>query len=178
MDTKESVPVKDDKGMHRRGHVGAYGKITPKRIQIIVEALEKGNTRKNACIQAGIGTTTFHEWLNKGNPEHPSFTQKRADKYRKFREAVMRAESEVESIHVENLLLHAQRDYRASVEWLKRRKPHEWGEIQRVEQTNANLNVDLSSLTDEQLDRLANGEPLTAVLQRATAIDTDWQAAG
>ena len=44
--------------------VGRPTKCTPKIIKIIVDALSIGATHKLACEVAGIGQTTFCQWLN------------------------------------------------------------------------------------------------------------------
>lgn len=43
---------------------GRKTKYTPETVQKIVQALNVGATYKIACDYAGIGTTTFYDWIN------------------------------------------------------------------------------------------------------------------
>lgn len=43
---------------------GRKPKYTPERVDRICKAISEGQSEKNACIAAGISTTTFHEWLS------------------------------------------------------------------------------------------------------------------
>ena len=79
-----------------------------------------------------------------------------------FLDALTRAEASCEVWHVENLKRHAVNNWRASLEWLKRRRPKDWSEKHVVSQTS--LNINFSELTDDQLLRIQKGEPVERVL--------------
>ena len=69
-----------------RGHPSKY---TPERVQKILERLAAGNTRRAASLASGVSLSTFSLWLTE---------------YSDFSESVERAESEAESVHVQNIL--------------------------------------------------------------------------
>lgn len=112
----------------------------------ICDALRGGNTRRVAAIIGGISEATFYNWISYSDPSHAYHD----DKYVQFLEAITRAEAEAEAEHVKNLQRQGIGDWRASVEWLKRRKPKDWSEKVQIEQRNYNIN--LSELSDEELD--------------------------
>lgn len=88
-----------------------YNEIT---VGMICDALKLGNTRTCACNYAGISLDTFERWMK-------SFAE--------FCGAVTRAEAEVEICHVAVIQSAAKDgDWRASLEWLKRRRREEWGD--------------------------------------------------
>ena len=101
--------------------------------QAIVHALQMGNTRTASWQYAGVSHQTFYRWLNENV---------------KFCEAVTRAEATAEVGHVGVLAKAAiDGDWRASLEWLKRRRRKEWGD-----------SIDVRKLDDETILRLLNLE--------------------
>lgn len=144
-------------------------KLNPEVQRKICDALRAGNTRRASAQYVGIDERTFYNWMSRGeNPElrRDGEPKKSEEPFIQFFQAVTRAESECEVWHVANLKKHAADDWRASVEWLKRRKRDDWSEKQY--QSNTTLNIDYSQLTDEQLLRIRNGESVEDVI-RATA---------
>lgn len=96
---------------------------------LLIHYLKMGNTRRASAAAAGVHHDTFYEWLRK-NPT--------------FSDAVARAEAIPEVGHVAVIANAAIKgDWRASLEWLKRRRRTEWGDA-----------IDVSKLTDDQLLRL------------------------
>lgn len=51
-----------------RGKRGKYGKLTPDVIEAIVQRVEQGDTREQACASCGVGYTTVYNFLKK-NPD-------------------------------------------------------------------------------------------------------------
>lgn len=47
---------------------------------------------------------------------------------------------------------HYPPDTTAIIFWLKNRKPDEWRDVQKIEQTNINAGTDIESMTDEELN--------------------------
>ncbi len=89
-------------------------KYSRARGDAICAALKGGNTRRTASIRAGIHPSQFYRWL---------------DAHASFREAVEQAEAECEAACVAVMLIAAKGgDWRAALEWLKRRRPQEWSE--------------------------------------------------
>jgi len=122
----------------------------------ICDALRAGNTRRASAVYAGITHATFYNWINTG--ENPRI-KKDGESYKEdkpfidFFDAVTRAEAECEVYHVANLKRHADTDWRASVEWLKRRKPQEWSERHHLE-TNGTQRIIVeyaSDVTDDNV---------------------------
>lgn len=97
---------------------------TPEQSRAIVQALKQGNTRQVAATLAGIGKTTFYEWMDKD-----------AD----FADAVLRAEAERESKVVCRIL--DSEDDRLSLEWLKRRHRDDWGDQIKTESTSVSVSI-------------------------------------
>ena len=127
---------------------GRKTKLNPDVQKRICDALKKGNTRRVACLVGGVSESAFYEWIERGsNPEYTRKGELRKDcqEYVEFVEAVTRAEAECESFHVENLLNHAKDDWRASIEWLKRRKKDDWSDKQNID-LNANVKTEVKGL--------------------------------
>lgn len=89
-------------------------KYNEKIQQDICKVLRAGNTRACAARYVGIDPDTFRRWMQR---------------YTGFYGAVTRAEAEVEIAHVGAIQRAAQEgDWRAALEWLKRRRAEDWGD--------------------------------------------------
>lgn len=94
-------------------------KRTPEIEKRIMEALSAGVSRKTASEYAGIDQTTLINWMKR---------------YPDFSNAVIEAESKVEvSAVVSVRQAWMAGDWRAAIEWLKRRRSKEWSETHRLE---------------------------------------------
>src|SRR5215218_9410207 len=94
-------------------------KYTPEREKRIIDALSGGVSRKAAAEYAGIDQDTLTSWMKR---------------YSDFSAAVIRAESSCEVSAIVSLRqAWMGGDWRAGLEWLKRRRHQEWGDIQRLE---------------------------------------------
>lgn len=85
----------------------------------ILDALRRGNTRAAAAEAAGIDRTQLWRWMRRCAT---------------LRNAITRAEAEAEvkavgAVHD----AYADGDWRAALEWLKRRRSQDWGDVQRIE---------------------------------------------
>lgn len=108
--------------------IAPYKELTAEQ-NAIVEALKMGNTRTASWQYAGVSHQTFYRWLHENV---------------KFCEAVTRAEATAEVGHVGVLAQAAiGGDWRASLEWLRRRRRVEWGD-----------SIDIRKLDDDTLLRL------------------------
>jgi hypothetical protein len=99
-------------------------KRTPETAAAIVEFLKTGASRTDAARAAGICHDTFREWAKEDEA---------------FGETVEQAESECANIMAKRLYDEAKKsdgDWRAAMEWLKRRRREDWSE--RQELTGAN----------------------------------------
>ncbi len=98
-------------------------KRTPEVEKRIMDALAAGGSRRLACEYAGIDQKTLENWMKR---------------YSDFFDAVIRAESQCEMSAILSLRAGwAQTgDWRAGLEWLKRRRPKDWGDVTRHEIVN------------------------------------------
>lgn len=87
----------------------------------ICENLRKGMSRKRAAQLAGISEATFHRWMRSGKQSRQG-TEKR-----NFYEAVLQAESELESKLVGKWKEEAEKSWQAAAALLAKRFPDEWG---------------------------------------------------
>lgn len=118
---------------------GRPSKRTPEIDKVIEEALRLGSTRRAACACAGISEDTFAIWLKR---------------YSDFSDLVNRVEGEVERRMAATIIKAANDgDYRAALEWLKRRRPADWGDVSKHEHTGPDGGAIQLQFAD-QLDRI------------------------
>ncbi len=101
-------------------------KLTPEVQHRLTEAIRAGNYYEAACGFAGIHYSTFRNWMIRGE-------KAKSGKYKKFFEAVTRAELEAEVRMVAQWQKHMPEDYRAIRDFLERRHPERWGRQYRVD---------------------------------------------
>ena len=127
-------------------------KLTPELRERIVQAQKAGNYAEAACRAAGISSSTFYRWMERGEREERGI-------YRDFFEAIRRAEAEAE-VHAVAVLRRAMaEDWRAALAYLERRHPDRWRKQQATELTGKgggpirsdHVMPDLSRLSDEEL---------------------------
>lgn len=141
--------------------MGRPTRLTPKVAETIIQAVRAGATISAACARAGIGESTYYEWVQRGTGTHKN---RRANTvYAEFAEALARAEAELEVALVAQWRQQMPSDWRAVAEFLARRFPRDWG--RRTEVTGAGGGpVEVMSLTDE--DRKARMAEVSAELAR------------
>ncbi len=94
-------------------------KRTPEVEKRIMDALAAGASRKTAAEYGGIDEVTLIRWMQR---------------FENFASAVIRAETQCEVSAIISLRQGWMAgDWRAGLEWLKRRRPKEWGDVTRVE---------------------------------------------
>ena len=96
--------------------LGRKTKRTPQVEKAIFDALRLGATQKDAAAAAGIGENTLCEWRRN---------------FQDFRDALTRAEGECAARMAARIHQEATKeggDWRAALEWLKRRRREEWGD--------------------------------------------------
>jgi transposase len=91
----------------------------------IVSAIRAGNFARAAAEYAGIAESTFYDWLKRGQDGDPGFSE--------FSEAVTRASAEAEVEAVAFIRKAMAEDWRAALEYLKRRHPEHWQDRARTE---------------------------------------------
>lgn len=118
---------------------GRPTKRTPEREKRLLDALRAGNTRKAACHFAGIDPSTLENWL----------------RISAFSDAVKKAEADAE-VRMVGQVAQAARDgtWQAAAWWLERRRPDDYGRVDRVEltlrQTAERIGAELG-ITPEEL---------------------------
>lgn len=127
---------------------GRKTKYTPDTVKRITDAIGMGATYEIAAAFGGIHVATFYDWINKKS---------------EFSDSVKRAEG-VAAVGWLAKIEKAANDgnWQAAAWKLERRYPQQYG---RTVVSNDNLNVDLSKLSDSQLERLERGESVVSVLR-------------
>lgn len=100
---------------------GQPSKLTPDRLEKILEALREGNYRDSAAEAAGISYQTFRNWEKRGEAE-------KSGRFWTFLEAIRKAEAEGE-LHNLKIITNAAEDgdWRAAAWQLERKNPAKWG---------------------------------------------------
>ena len=80
---------------------GRKPKYTPERVAKICNAIAEGKSEKDACLAAGITTTTFHSWMASKN---------------EFNEGIKKAKAQYQEWFDKNLLESAERGLRRLIE--------------------------------------------------------------
>ena len=83
-------------------------RFTPEVQDAVIEGLEKGYTREHAGRLVGAGRDLVSKWVRKG--------QKGAEKYAEFASRVVEAEKKSQSILVDHIKIHAEKDWRAAIQ--------------------------------------------------------------
>lgn len=98
-------------------------KYTPDLERRFLQVLESGVSRKTAAEYVGIDEKTVINWMRR---------------YSSFSSAVIQAESKVEVSAVMSIRqAWMNGDWRAGIEWLKRRRSKDWSETHRLEIINS-----------------------------------------
>lgn len=123
-------------------------KLTPKTQSAIVDAIGYGATYAAAAGSAGVEYETFYNWMVRGSrggdaPEDAPFIR--------FFNAVKKAEAECELKYTKVIFDKSKRDWRAALEWLKRRRRPAWGD-------NILNDFDINIFTPEELQQITIGQ--------------------
>ena len=118
-------------------------KLTPQLIEDICNWLKLGYYQEDAAVMAGISTSTYYEWMKKGEeaqkalesgdstslPAIPEGEEGEiVDMFQEFSDAVKRARAEAEGAHIRNIRKAADNgSWQASAWWLERSFPKKWG---------------------------------------------------
>ena len=97
-------------------------KLTPETIKTLTDAIGLGASYVDACGAAGISYGTFALWMQKGQ-------EQKKGEYFDFFEAIRAEEAAATLRHLAVINNAAAKgDWKASLEWLKRRRRTEWGD--------------------------------------------------
>jgi transposase len=162
-------------------------KLTPAVEERILKALRAGNYATAAAGYAGIHPSTFHRWLERGDPGG----RRRADlPYRRFAEKVQQAIAEAEVRDVTLISKAAETEWRAAGWRLSRRHPNRWGQptpkLQeatgatgpRRHEASRPTNARLKTLSEEELQLLTRTLGLEAPPAEHRADDHPWLRLG
>jgi hypothetical protein len=103
---------------------GRKTKLTPAVREKILQAIRMGNYAVVAAAAAGIGETTFYEWIARGEERIAKRPGSRL--YAEFAEAVKLAEAQAEVRAVEMVNLQMADNWQAAMTYLERRHPGRW----------------------------------------------------
>ena len=107
---------------------GRKTKLTPELIQRICDFIHKGNYVSTACRAVGIHTSTYFNWVKRGEAD----TEADIDSvYTLFMQALLKAEAEAEVELVKIVNDAAPKNWIAAMTLLERRHPEKWGRKDR-----------------------------------------------
>lgn len=132
---------------------GRPAKLTDEITRTITQAIAAGNYQRTAMKLAGIGESTFYQWLELGRQGRKP--------YKEFAESVEKAQAQAEARNVAIIEQAASESWQAAAWWLERRFPDDWGRKERVEH-GGNVTLGLYDARDELLKRLGedgDGDP-------------------
>ena len=127
---------------------GRPTKLTPQVQARIVQAIVGGNDITVAAAYAGIGKTTFYEWLERGRKEAARLAASSRAKpkdsetpFAEFADAIQKAQADAETRNVALIAKAAQEGtWTAAAWWLERKYPERWGRKDRHEVTGKDGN--------------------------------------
>ena len=132
--------------------MGRPTKLTPETQQLIIQSLSVGATHRLACQYAGIDEDTFYTWMDKGHKGHAPYAE--------FAEQVKKTEGRAATGWLAKIEAAANEGNWQAAAWkLERRYPNEYG--------RQIIQLDWTTLTDSQLERLAKGENPEKVIGHA-----------
>ena len=124
-------------------------KLTPETSEAILTALSIGATYKDAAEAAGVEYATFNNWMQTGE-------QAKSGKFFEFFYAVRQTEARARLKYLSQIAKASEKDWRAALEYLKRRDRPNWGD-----------NVDVTS----------GGEKMEIVVRYADSNRDDTESA-
>ena len=132
-------------------------KLTTDIIEDICNWLKPGYYQEDAATMAGISTSTFYDWMKKGDEGQKALesgvssslpaTQEGSevevvDMFQEFSEAVKKARAEAEGAHLRNIRRAADNGtWQASAWWLERSFPKKWGKRNTLDISDGNEEI-------------------------------------
>ena len=122
-------------------------RLTPELGDKILAFVRRGAHRETACASAGVARKTLEMWLEraKGGPH--------STRYKRFAEALDKAEAENESITVSAIIFAGKQDWRALAWVLERRGAQRWNSKRAAEKKDESRKGTLSDLIALHLER-------------------------
>lgn len=130
-------------------------KLTPEVEEKILNAVGTGSSFAGAAGYAGIDASTFHRWMQRGDPD----AKERADApFRTFRRKVEQARDEAEVRDITLIAKAGKTDWRAAAWRLERRMPERYGRAATTEVLPKAPEDDswrsIGYMTGEELDQM------------------------
>jgi hypothetical protein len=131
-------------------------KLTPELAEKVITAIRAGNYASVSCQRVGISESTYYRWLERGESETSGI-------YREFLDQIRSAEAEAETHAVAIVRRAMGHEWRAAIAYLERRHPARWRRQTSTEltgpdggplQSQQTSSIDLSTLTEKELDQL------------------------
>ena len=119
-------------------------KLTPEVQERIVAVLRSGAYVEQAAEAAGIGRSTFDDWIRRGDSDAAK------DKpFRDLRDAVEQARAEAEARHVALIARASSKSWQAAAWLLERQYPNRWGKVSERKQSSEEPAEAKSTFFDE-----------------------------
>ena len=99
--------------------MGVKGKVSPERMNLIIEYLEEGNYDVVAAQAAGITRQTFYKWIRRGKEEKEGI-------YFDFYQRVEKAKAAGETELIHTIRQASKRTWTAAAWILERSRPQRW----------------------------------------------------
>lgn len=145
----------DNRTMSGKRNVGGRpGKLTEELSEGIVASIRRGNYIETAANINGVSKPSVFAWMKKGREQKNGI-------YRRFLDALLKAQSEFEAEMLGIVDMHAHKDWRAAAWRLEHMRPRRFAQKAKIEHTGKGggpiQTAELSSMTDEQLEAIARG---------------------
>lgn len=139
----------------QRKSKGRPSKLTKQMHDSIVQSIAEGNYIETAAALNDVTKKTVYEWLKLGRREETG-------KHRRFLNAVLKAQAEVEKRFLDYVEAGAFKDWRAAAWRLEHMRPRRYAQKQRIEHTGKRGGPietrEIRQMTDEELEAIARGE--------------------
>ena len=115
--------------------------------ETIASVVERGGSIREACRRAGVHREQLKRWMDYGEEED-------AGPFQEFRDRLVRARGEGEAEYRTTLMELAKEtgDTATLMAMLKQRFPDSWGEVDRGEQADGNVEVSSEVVTVESIN--------------------------
>ncbi len=106
--------------------IGQPTKLTPKVQETILQSIRNGAYIVQACVAAGVGESTFYDWVKWGNEGRSPYSE--------FSEALKEAEATIEN-EMAAVIVNAARDkaFLPAIIFNERRFSRRWGRTVQIE---------------------------------------------
>ena len=126
---------------------GPPTKLTPEVGDKIIALVRRGSHRDTACATVGVSSRTLRRWLRRASEGGPHSLR-----YKRFAEAMDKAEAEAEAITLSAIVHAGKEDWRALAWILERRGPQRWNSRRAAEQKDESQGT-LADLLALRLER-------------------------